>query len=91
LICYFKNDILAPALLYGEAQSAESRMDFIHKMKIVLKELKETRVCLKIIGKSLMIKPVERLKDIKSENEQLISIIAKSIDTAKKNLELNKK
>jgi hypothetical protein len=46
---------------------------------------------LKIIGKSSMITPVERLKDIKSENEQLISIIAKSIDTAKKNLELIKK
>ena len=54
---------LAPALLYGEAQSAESRMDFIHKMKIVLKELKETRVCLKIITRSEMIKPVERLKE----------------------------
>ncbi|MEP6926524.1 MAG: four helix bundle protein [Ginsengibacter sp.] len=82
---------LAPALLYGEAQSAESRMDFIHKMKIVLKELKETRICLKIISKAEVIKPVERLKEIKSENEQLISIIAKSIDTAKKNLDLNKK
>ena len=82
---------LAPALLYGEAQSAESRPDFIHKMKVVLKELKETRVCLKIITRSLMIKPVERLKDIRSEVEQLISIIAKSIDTAKKNLESGKK
>ncbi len=82
---------LAPSLLYGEAQSAESRMDFIHKMKIVLKELKETRVCLKIITKSIMIKPVDKLKNIKSENEQLISIIAKSIETAKKNLESNKK
>jgi four helix bundle protein len=82
---------LAPALLYGEAQSGESRMDFIHKMKIVLKELKETRVCLKIITRSLMIKPIERLKDIKAEVEQLISIIAKSIDTAKKNLEAGKK
>ena len=82
---------LAPALLYGEAQSAESRMDFIHKMKIVLKELKETRVCLKIITRSEMIKPVERLKDIKSENEELIYIVAKSIDTAKKNLGSNKK
>lgn len=40
---------LAPALLYGEAQSAESRDDFAHKMKIGLKELKETRVCLKLI------------------------------------------
>ncbi|MDQ6761129.1 MAG: four helix bundle protein [Bacteroidota bacterium] len=82
---------LAPSLLYGEAQSAESRMDFVHKMKINLKELKETRVCLKIITKSVMIKPVERLNNIKSENEQLVSIIAKSIDTAKKNIELNKK
>ncbi len=81
---------LAPALLYGEAQSAESRMDFIHKMKIVLKELKETRVCLKIISKSSMIKPVEKLLDIKSEDEQLISIIAKSIDTSRKNLESKK-
>ncbi|MGI8581379.1 MAG: four helix bundle protein [Chitinophagaceae bacterium] len=44
----------------------ESRMDFIHKMKIVLKELKETRVCLKIISKSRMIQPVERLQDFKS-------------------------
>ena len=82
---------LAPSLLYGEAQSAESRMDFIHKMKIVLKELKETRVCLKIITKLILITPVERLKNIKSENEQLVSIIAKSIDTAKTNLAASKK
>ncbi len=82
---------LAPALLYGEAQSAESRMDFVHKMKIVLKELKETRVCLKVITRAKMINPVERLKNIKSENEQLISIIAKSIETAKKNIESGKK
>ncbi len=82
---------LAPALLYGEAQSAESRMDFVHKMKIVLKELKETRVCLKLITRSKMNITVERLDEIKSENEQLISIIAKSIDTAKKNLEIAKK
>lgn len=82
---------LAPSLLYGEAQSAESRLDFIHKMKIILKELKETRVCVKIICRSSMIKPVERLRDFKSENEQLISIAAKSIDTAKKNLESGKK
>ena len=37
------------ALNYGEAQSGESRKDFIHKIKIVLKELRETYVCLKII------------------------------------------
>lgn len=81
---------LAPALLYGEAQGAESRSDFIHKMKICLKELKETRVCLKVISKAKMIKPIERLDNIKSENEQLISIVAKSIETAKKNLNSEK-
>ena len=81
---------LAPALLYGEAQGAESRMDFIHKMKIVLKELKETRVCLKIIARKTMIADV-KLSETKSENDQLISIIAKSIETAKKNINILKK
>jgi len=38
----------APALLYGEAQSGESQKDFIHKIQILLKELRETKVCLKI-------------------------------------------
>ena len=41
----------SPAFNYGEAQAAESKDDFIHKMKVVLKELKETRVCLTIIGR----------------------------------------
>lgn len=82
---------LAPALLYGEAQGAESRPDFIHKMRICLKELKETRVCLKVISKADMIKPVKRLDNIKSENEQLIPITAKSLETAKKNLNKEKK
>lgn len=76
---------LAPCLLYGEAQSAESREDFVHKMKIILKELKETRVCLKIIKKKVMIRPVSRLSYLYKECEELIAIVAKSIDTAKKN------
>ena len=82
---------MAPALLYGEAQGAESRADFIHKMRISLKELKETRVCLKVISKANMIRPVNRLDNIKSENEQLVSIVAKSIETAKKNINIEKK
>jgi four helix bundle protein len=82
---------LAPGLLYGEAQGAESRADFIHKMRICLKELKETRVCLKVITKTNMIKPVKRLDSIKSENDQLISIVGKSIETAKKNINAEKK
>ena len=73
---------LAPALLYGEAQGAESRDDFIHKMKIGLKELKETRICLKLVMKRKMVKSLEK---ISKENEELIAIIAKSIDTARRN------
>lgn len=76
---------LAPALLYGEAQSAESRDDFIHKMKIIVKELKESRVCLKLIIRKQMIKPVARLSNLRDECEELVKIISKSIDTAKKN------
>jgi four helix bundle protein len=60
-------------------------------MRICLKELKETRVCLKVISKADMIKPVKRLDNIKSENEQLIYIKSKSIETAKKNLNKEKK
>ena len=76
---------LAPALIYGEAQSAESRDDFIHKMKIALKELKETRVSLKLIRKREMINPILRLDPVSKENEELIAILSKSIDTAKRN------
>ena len=78
---------LAPVLMYGEAQSAESREDFIHKMKILLKELKETRACLKLIRIKQMIKPVIRLEGLYKECEELIAIMAKSIDTAKKNIQ----
>src|SRR3954447_5129198 len=81
---------LAPSLLYGEAQSAESRDDFIHKMKIVLKELKESRVCLKLIKKKEMIKPISKLDSIFKETEELIAIISKSIETAKKNNQKSK-
>ena len=75
---------VAPSPLYGEAQSAESRDDFIHKMKIVLKELKETRVCIKLVKRKEMVNP-KRLENVSKENEELIAIIAKSIDTAKAN------
>lgn len=77
---------LAPSLLYGEAQGAESRDDFIHKMKIIVKELKESRVCLKLIIRRQMIKPVSRLNDLRDECEELIKIVSKSIETAKKNI-----
>lgn len=51
-------------------------------MKIGLKKLKETRICLKLIIKKKMIKQISA---IAKENEELISIVAKSIDTAQQN------
>ena len=79
----------SPALNYGEAQSGESRKDFIHKIKIVLKELRETFICLKIIYKVKLYKSEENLKMTLKENDELISIFVKSVETAQNNL--NKK
>jgi four helix bundle protein len=62
----------SPALNYGEAQSAESRKDFIHKIKIVLKELRETHVCLKIIRRSRLFKTEKKKLDALNENNELI-------------------
>lgn len=73
----------SPAPNYGEAQSAESRSDFIHKMKVCLKELRETKVWLRIIVKAKLIKPASNLEPLIDENNQLISIFVSSIKTAK--------
>ncbi len=70
----------SPAFNYGEAQGAESPKDFIHKMGIILKELKECRVALKIIIKKEMIKPIKKLEGVYTETEELVAIIAKSIE-----------
>lgn len=80
----------APALNYGEAQSAESRNDFIHKMKISAKELRETYNCLRIIRKRKWYAE-EKLLQVLDENNQLISIFVKSIETAQKNNAAQKK
>ncbi len=74
------------ALNYGEAQSGESRKDFIHKMKVVLKELRETFICLKIIHRTLLYNNEVKIIAAKKENDELISIFVKSIETAQKNL-----
>jgi four helix bundle protein len=75
----------APALYYGEAQSAESRKDFIHKMKIALKEMRESMICLKIIERKRYLADQSIVNSLTEVNE-LISIFVKSIETAKINL-----
>ena len=81
----------SPAPNYGEAQSAESRKDFIHKMKIALKELRETKVWLKIIQRKKLVEIKEELESLKNECDELISIFFTSIKTAQKNKVLNSK
>lgn len=76
----------SPMLNYGEAQAAESRADFIHKMKVSLKELRETRTCLKFILRKKLVASGDHLGRNIQENEELISIFVKSISTARQNL-----
>ncbi len=74
----------SPSLNYSEAQSAESRSDFIHKMSIVLKELRETHSCLKIIQRAKLYQKEEDILVLSiKENNELISIFVKSIETSK--------
>ena len=74
----------ASALVYGEAQAAESKADFIHKIKVALKEIRESRVNLRIIIE----KPVlqnEKVQIAFKEANELMAIFLKSIETAKQN------
>jgi four helix bundle protein len=75
----------APALNYGEAQAAESSNDFIHKMKVCLKELRETSINLKIISKRRYITNIDFLEKTKKESIELVAIFTASINTAKSN------
>jgi four helix bundle protein len=76
----------APSLVYGEACGAESPQDFIHKMGLALKELKETRVGMLVIRERAYAPDKRELDLIINENEQLIAIFGKSINTARRNL-----
>lgn len=70
----------SPALNYGEAQAAESKRDFIHKLQVILKELRESSICLRLLGRRAV------LSDESTTNEslELVAIFAASIKTAKR-------
>lgn len=74
------------SLNYGEAQAAESRRDFIHKMKVILKELRESLVCLQLIQRCYLHKSINLVSSIADENKELVLIIAKSIRTAQQSM-----
>ena len=70
------------ALNYGEARSGESNRDFLHKLKICLKELRECLVNLKILKGANLVKNHQQLEVLLKENDELISIFVVSIKTA---------
>ena len=75
----------SPAPNYGEARGAESRNDFVHKLRIVLKELNETSIWLRVIERSKLIRN-ELLADIIAENTELCRIFTASLKTARNNV-----
>ncbi|MBC7937892.1 MAG: four helix bundle protein [Rhizobacter sp.] len=74
----------AAALIYGEAQVAESSADFIHKIKLVLKDVRETSINLRIINEKPVIKN-ELIPVAQKECNELMAIFIKSIETARSN------
>jgi four helix bundle protein len=75
----------SPAPNYGEAQSAESRKDFIHKLGIVMKELRETQINLKMLTRLNKGNGDIVFSDLIKENDELLAIMFRTIQTARKN------
>ena len=79
----------SPAPNYGEARGAESTADFVHKLRIVLKELNETLIWLRVIERSELLKAA-LLTDLIAENLELCKIFTKSLKTARGRKEMPK-
>lgn len=73
------------ALNYGEAQGAESKKDFIHKTSVVLKELRETSIGLRIFSQAGITSTKVDLEDLIDKCGQLTAIFQKTVSTARKN------
>jgi len=71
------------ALNYGETQAAESKKDFIHKASIVLKELRETQISLKLLEDSANKESARRIEICKDECDQMIAIFHKTVTSAR--------
>jgi four helix bundle protein len=84
--CHLGSQLLrsgtSPSLNYGEAKSPESKNDFIHKMKVCLKELRESYNCLRILHRARIFKKEISILDLTQECNELIAIFVSSINTA---------
>ena len=76
---------LSPYGNHGEAEGAESRKDFVHKLTICFKELRESRRWLRLVQKAELISHPKLLDDLLIEADELVRIFAKSLQTARKN------
>jgi four helix bundle protein len=85
--CHISGQLLrsgsSPAPNYGEVRGAESTKDFIHKLGVVLKELNETRIWLKILRERKMVSESE-VRGLYQESDELCRIIGASKRTAMK-------
>jgi four helix bundle protein len=75
----------SPLSNHGEVEAAESRKDFVHKLRICLKELRETRRWLRLAGRLKKLGPIAGLPACLNEVDELIRIFVASIRTAEKN------
>lgn len=80
----------SPCGNHGEAEEPESKEDFIHKMKVCLKELRETRRWARLVGRKEWLARDARLRFVVDEGEELIGIFKASIRTAEHNLASSK-
>jgi four helix bundle protein len=76
----------SPLFNHGEAQAAESPRDFVHKMKVCLKELRETQRALRLVKKVPLTEDPAEVDRLLQETEELIRIFVASIRTAEKNV-----
>ena len=74
----------SPMPNHGEAQAAESAADFVHKLSICLKELRETRRWLRLVHRMPLVRSPATAGPLIQETEELIKIFYRSITTAKK-------
>jgi len=83
---YYKSQMIRSgsscALNYGEAQGAESVRDFTHKMQVVLKELRETQIALRILGLRGL-GDQEEIKELQDEASQLVAICTTIVSKVK--------
>jgi four helix bundle protein len=77
------------ALNYGEAQGAETMRDFVHKIGLVIKELRESRVNLKMIKESQVCRDIQSLDLLLQENDELVAIFFTTIKSSR--MKLNEK